>query len=132
MQVTIKRLNIGSVFKVGVVVNGLVFLVFGLLFFILPVLFFAGASTATINDAELRGAADFFGALSLISFLCFYLGGVIVAGIFGGFYFAVLAWLYNLASGWFGGLEVELLASRDGILDEIEQDIAEARSKRRL
>ncbi len=92
----LKHIGPGSAFKVGLVVYGFIGLIIGVL---LSLIALVGAPFARQASMPLGGA--FVGLFAVI--LC-----PILYGIFGGIIAAISALIYNLASGWVGGLEVEL------------------------
>ncbi len=133
MAYALKRINISSAFRIGVIVNALLYLIMGFLVGVVPLLLLGSVSQSMVvtNDPDLNGLIGFVGTAGAISFLCFYLIGVVFAAIFGGITFALGAWFYNLASRWVGGIEVVLQNNPAGFLDEIERDIADAQTKQK-
>jgi hypothetical protein len=107
MNVTIKHVGVGSAFKVGVVLNIIIFAVFGLIALVMQLLFASAFSAAFRNST---GSFSTFDLNTIgIPILCMgYVVGIIIAGIFGGIGFAIYALIYNLASGMIGGLQVQL------------------------
>lgn len=104
MRTTLKRIDTGSAFRVGMVFSALSFAVFGLLFVLMQgVLISAVARYA--DDAN-----TFAGVMggSLLGLLCFYGIGVVVAAVFGGIQFAIGAFIYNVVANWVGGIKIEL------------------------
>jgi hypothetical protein len=88
----VRHIGLGSAFKVGLVVYGIVGLIAGV--FCSVVAFAAGAS-------HLPFAGRYAGVFALIVCPILYgIGGAVVA--------VISALVYNLASGWVGGLEVDL------------------------
>ncbi len=92
----LKHIGPGSAFKVGLVVYGFIGLIIGVF---LSLIALVGAPFARQASMPLGGA--FVGLFAVI--LC-----PILYGIFGGIVAAISALIYNLASGWVGGLEVEI------------------------
>jgi hypothetical protein len=92
----LKHIGPGSAFKVGLVVYGFIGLIVGVLFSLIALV---GAPFARQASMPFGGA--FVGLFAVI--LC-----PILYGIFGGIVAAISALIYNLASGWVGGLEVEI------------------------
>jgi len=131
---TLKRITPGSAFKVGVVVNGILFLIAGIFIFILPTVAFtsmsASISGSGISDADIRAMNDIIGLVGGASMICFYFVGVVMSAIIGGIYFAIAAVIYNLTAKWVGGLEIELQFAHTGYLDEIERDINAAEKRK--
>lgn len=123
MQTTLRRIDVGSAFRIGMIVTGLLFAVFGLLFVGLQGLFLSGIASLTEGTASGADLSAFFGA-GVLSLLCFYGVGVVVAAVFGGIQFAVGAFCYNLAAGWVGGLKIVLETGESGFLDDIEHDLS--------
>ncbi|MFN8379500.1 MAG: hypothetical protein U0452_12605 [Anaerolineae bacterium] len=109
---TLQRIGVGSAFKVGAVVYGLMFLVFGLfgllcnLALIAPVM-----STAVMMNGDVITTRDLMGnlgALGLAGLCLAYAIGVVAAAMGGGVSTALLALFYNWAVRWVGGLELEV------------------------
>ena len=127
MHTTLKRIDIGSAFRVGIVLYALMFAIFGLFFVALQGLFLSAlsgitnSSSFTVNGNTTQFNAGAFMGAGILSLLCFYVFGVVVAAIFGGIQCAILAWLYNLTSNWIGGIKVEL-ETDSALLDAIERD----------
>jgi len=101
---TIRRISIGSAFKVGLVLCALVFAVLGVFVIVLPGLFGASLLGAMMGD---QGGMSAFG-VSFATSVIIYLAGIVVYGIFGGIVLAIEALLYNIVAGIVGGLEIEL------------------------
>lgn len=94
---SVKRIGPGSSFKVGLVVYGILGLIVGVICAL-----FALAGTAFMGPE--RGL-PFTGPL--LAIVCI-IAGPILYGLFGAIMFAIGALIYNLASGWVGGLEVDI------------------------
>ena len=112
MNVTIKRVGIGSAFKVGFGLNIIVFAIFGLIG-ILGQLLFAGAISSAIRSSSAYSSTTSVDLSSAtLPILCVvYIVGTLAAGIVGGIAAAIYALIYNLTSRIFGGIQVQL--SRD-------------------
>ena len=113
MKVQISRINIGSAFKVGAIVSGLAFLVFGIPSVLLQSLFLSSAfiMSSTAGQTSTQQFPEFsgLGAGLGIAGICVFVGIMsVVYAIFGGIGAAIMAFAYNLASGWVGGVEVDL------------------------
>lgn len=135
MVTTLKRIRVGSAFKVGVVLNGAIFLLFGLIFIALPLLLLGSArdNISVYTSPDARQLADFIGTASILSLACLYIVGTIGAGIMGGIVFAVSAWLYNLTARWVGGIEVILIPVAEPLNDDdVGQDVTNAQKRKRL
>ncbi len=102
-RVTIKNVSIGSAFKVGAVLSGLLMTVFGLLFIVLPGLMGASLMGMMMEDQ----AASGFG-VGLLGSLVAYVFAIVLYTIFGGIGFAIYALLYNIVAGIVGGIEMDL------------------------
>jgi hypothetical protein len=103
---TLRRVGVGSAFKVGAVVSALFWLIIGLILL---------ALTLCSSSLTLPSFSDRFGdqgrellAGGLVGGIIIYLIGVVVYAIIGGIVSAIYAGLYNLAAGWFGGLRIQL------------------------
>ncbi len=110
MNVTIKRVGIGSAFKVGFVLSVLIFAIFGLIGLGFQVLFSSAISSVFQNYSQNYGTSTNFNfsAASLPVFCIAYLVGIVVSGFAGGIGAAIYALFYNLTSGMTGGLQVQL------------------------
>jgi len=94
---TLKRVGPGSAFKVGLIVYGLIGLIFGAFITLFSLI---GAGIAGRSAVGAFGGV-FLGTFSIIVFPICY-------GIFGGIFAAIAAAIYNLAAGWVGGLQIDL------------------------
>jgi hypothetical protein len=92
----LKRIGPGSAFKVGLVVYGLLGLIVGIFCGL-----FALVGGPFFRQAHMPFAGAFMGVFAVI--VC-----PIVYGIIGGIVAVISALIYNLASGWVGGLEVDI------------------------
>jgi len=92
----IKRISPGSAFKLGALVYAILGFIVGIPFAFLGMI----VGTATAARYPFIGAG--FGFFSLI---LFPIGYAIVGAILG----ALTAVIYNLAAGWVGGLEVDIV-----------------------
>ena len=123
MRTTLKRIDVGSAFRVGIVLYALFFAVFGLLFVVFQGLILGAVSRSGAFDRA-NDVSAFFGA-GVLSLLCFYVIGVVCAAIFGGLQVALFAWLYNLTANWIGGIKVDLETEASLTLDDIARDQAQ-------
>lgn len=124
MHTTLKRIDVGSAFRIGMIVSGLLFAIFGLVFVALQGLFLnALTRTLTLDIPNAPGSTTLFLGTSILSLLCFYGVGVVVAAVLGGIQFAIGAFCYNRAANWVGGLKLELETGETGFLDDIERDL---------
>lgn len=87
----------GSAFKVGLVVYGLLFAIFGLI----ALLFTSMGIRALRSFINIGGIGFFRGLLA-------YIVGVVFNGVVGGVISALVAAIYNGVAGWTGGLEIRL------------------------
>jgi hypothetical protein len=109
-MVTIKRIGVASAMKVGALLNGLLFTVFGIFILGLQSL---SVSLLSNSFSSSQGSTNSITSGNLmaggLAFFCiFYVVGVIFATISGGIGGAVAAFFYNLVANWVGGVEVEL------------------------
>lgn len=109
---TLQRIGVGSAFKVGAIVYGLMFLVFGLIGVVCNLALLAPLmSTAIMINGDVVSSRDMMGGLGVVGLagLCLaYAIGVVAAALGGGMSTALLALFYNLAVRWVGGLELEI------------------------
>lgn len=100
----IRRVGIGSAFKVGAVMYGLLWVVLGGLLLLLQLLI------GGILGASADEGAQIFGAMAGIG-LIGYIVGILVYALIGGIFSALTALVYNLVAGLVGGIEVELVSA---------------------
>ncbi len=98
----IRRIGVGSAFRVGALVSGLIWAIVGI-FFVLFSLAGAGIMAAF-------GAPGAEAGMGFVGVLIFYIVMLVVYAIFGGIFGALYAWLYNVVAGWVGGIEIQLTA----------------------
>jgi hypothetical protein len=112
-MVIIKRIRIGSAFRVGLLVGAVVAAITGLLVVGFQGLFFSAIMTAFTLDPQSgsgfsSSGGNAFATFGLLTLCIFYVMYVVFSSIFGGISAAITAFAYNLAAGWIGGLEIEL------------------------
>lgn len=100
-QVMVRKISVGSAFKVGMVLSGLLFAIFGI-----PFLFL---TAAVGNQLAQQGQASQAADMGLAGGVFFYLIGIVAYAVAGGVGFAIQAFLYNLVAAFAGGLEVEIM-----------------------
>ena len=100
---TIKRFDLGSVFKMAAVTYGLLFALLGFFFLLLPSIIGFGLLRELSYEMGLGG----MGA-SIIVVLIMYVVGIIVNALISGIIAVIAAILYNLVAGWVGGIRIEL------------------------
>lgn len=109
---TLQRIGVGSAFKIGAVVYGLMFLVFGLIGLVCNLALLAPLmSTAFMVNGDVVTSRDMFsgfGVASLAGLCIAYAMGVVAAALGGGISTALLALFYNWAVRWVGGLELDI------------------------
>lgn len=104
-MVTIKKISIGSAFRVGAVISVIFWAVFGLLFFALPGMLFSSLTTSSFSGTpELQEFGMIGGMGLLVTYVCAIPFYAIVGGLAGALY----ALVYNVTAGMVGGIEVEL------------------------
>jgi Transmembrane domain of unknown function (DUF3566) len=97
---TVKRVGPGSAFKVGLITYAILGLVLGVFMAIVSTLVGGlGTTASNVPGAKLFGFG--MGIGSIIVFPICY-------GLIGGIFAAIGAFIYNLAAGWVGGLEVDI------------------------
>ena len=135
-KVAIKRVGIGSAFKMGCGLSMLIILIFGGIAFVIWAVFalispsILTSISASFSSSGLNNLASTLGApgieatpiattttstggstgvVLLIGGGCVaYILGIFLYGLFGGIGAAIYAFFYNLAGRWFGGIEIEL------------------------
>ncbi len=115
-MVTIKRINVGSAAKVGAVISLVLAALFGLFIFGFQALFvgaFAGFASSSTGTSFSASGGDLFSGVSLVFLCVFYIVYVVMSAVGGAISGLLVAFAYNLTSGWIGGLEVELEDSGD-------------------
>ncbi len=126
MRTTLKRIEIGSAFRVGFILYGLMFAVFGL-FLVLIQAALINSLSGVINNAVTNiptppANQTIFVNLGVLGALCFYGVGIVFAAIVGGIQGAMIAIFYNLTAHWVGGVKIELQTEDTDLLDSIERD----------
>jgi hypothetical protein len=101
---TIRRLDLGSVFRVTFVISALLFALFGCIGIVLPSLF--GASLLGALGGRDYGPTAAGG--TFLAVLLTYVLLVVIGSIVEGIVTVIAAFVYNLAAGWVGGIQVEL------------------------
>jgi hypothetical protein len=99
---TLRRISVGSAFKVGAITYALLWVIIGGLLLLLQLLFGGLIGAAAGRDSA--GALGLF----LGGGVVFYFIGIVMYGLIGGIGSALGALFYNLAAGWVGGLQVEV------------------------
>ncbi|MCP4633413.1 MAG: hypothetical protein GY855_10850 [candidate division Zixibacteria bacterium] len=107
MNFRLKRIGIWSAVKISFLINGIIGAVFG--FFAGLFIFMFGALLSQFGD--FAGGSETFpplfgGAVAIIIMPFFY--GFIMAVFNGIIFTAIAAWLYNVISGFVGGIEMHL------------------------
>lgn len=112
-MIVIKRVDLGSAFKVGAIIGLITSAVFGIFIVGLQSMAFSAfAGLATLSNGsgtfDSRGTANAFAAASLATLCFIYVLYVVLSAIGGGIGGFVTAFAYNLAARWVGGLTLEL------------------------
>lgn len=101
----IRRIGIGSAFKMGFALNTIIGLILGFFLLLLPALvggmFFMPGYYRYGGDMLGLGGGIVGALISLVIL-------VLLSGVLGGVGAMIYAFLYNLAAGWMGGVEVEM------------------------
>lgn len=111
-MVVIKRIDVVSGMKVGALLSGLMFAVFGLLLLLLQSAMLSAFSSAFSQSGTGLSSGNLMAA-GLFGFCAFYVVGVVGSVIIGAIYGAVGAFGYNLVANWVGGLRVQLAREAD-------------------
>lgn len=107
MRFQITSIGILTAFKIGAIFSGLVFLVAVVPTILLQSVVFGAAMFASPEMSNEFDAGIFAGAG--LAGMCALMGiGSVFYAVAGGISAAVGAFVYNLASGWVGGIEVNL------------------------
>ncbi len=113
MRVQIKTIGIFPAFKIGAVFSAITFLVGFVPLALLQSVFlsaamFAGSSTTTAQQSSPQIDPGLFAGLGVAG-LCIGVGlGAVFYGLAGGVSAVIGAFVYNLISGWIGGIEVDM------------------------
>jgi len=99
---TLKRIGLGSAFKVGAVLSGLLFAIIGL-----P-LVLIGTSGPLAQMLSTQTGGMFSGGVGLALGFVLYILGIFIYAIVGGIGFLIDALIYNIVASIAGGLEIEL------------------------
>lgn len=107
-MITIKRIGVGSAFRIGALVSALFsFIVLGLFGLLQISLWTSLVGLFDANGQPLPQDAGFFGLAGTAGFLLLFVCGVVFYAIVGGLSSAILALIYNFVARQFGGLELE-------------------------
>ncbi len=113
-MVVIKRIDAVSAMKVGALLSGLLFAVFGLLILLMQSVMLSAFSSA-FNQPGTGLSSGNLMAAGLFGFCAFYVFGLVASVIMGAIYGAVGAFAYNLVANWVGGLRVQLAREADSM-----------------
>jgi hypothetical protein len=102
---TIRSINVASAAKVGAVVGSLGWAVLGAILGVLSVCA-SGFLIQALSRVGGNGEDLFSGGF--IGFLLAYVLGLVIVALVGAVSGAFVAWLYNVAAGWVGGIEITL------------------------
>ena len=102
---TISSINIASAVKVGAVMGSLGWAVLGAILGVLSVCA-SGFLIQALSRVGGNGEELFSGGF--IGFLIAYVLGLVIVALVGAVSGAIVAWLYNVAAGWVGGIEITL------------------------
>ena len=114
---TIRRVTVGSAFKVGAVLSAVFF---GVVWVPVAVLEVALLSSVNSSSNTFGSSASHFssafGAGWLVAIGCGWIIGVFVAALVGGISLALYAWIYNITFGMHGGIRTEVVESPANML----------------
>jgi hypothetical protein len=128
-MVTLKKIDIGSAFRIGALLTAVLTIVIFIPLFIcqlsiLPSMFSSGSfrgdfgSNATFDNTFLQGA-------SVVTFLLVAVCGTVIYAVIGGIFAAIYAFAYNIISRQFGGLQIEV----SGIENALPASVAPMKAK---
>lgn len=123
MQTTLKRIDVGSAFRVGFILFGLIAVVFGLLFVGLQGLLLTTVSNLARDTVDSSADISFLMTGGIASLCIFYGILVVFSAIGGGIQLALMAFFYNLTVNWVGGIKIEFESPADDFLDDVERDL---------
>jgi hypothetical protein len=99
---TVKKIGLGSAFRVGAVLGGLIFAIVGL-----PVVLIVTSSMLG-QLLETQTGGSFSGGIGLVAGLVIYIIGIFLYAIISGIGFLIDALIYNIVASIVGGIEIEL------------------------
>lgn len=102
---TLRRVTVGSAFKVMAVLSGLIFAVVGFFVVFLPGIFGFGIWSLMAGHPR---QFPFAAGLGILGSILIYFLGIIGYAVVGGVVGVIYAAVYNLVAGITGGLQVEL------------------------
>jgi len=129
----ISKIDVGSAFRVGAIVYAIFFTIFGLISILLQILILAPLMNS-VTRSTFGGTAQYslLTGGGLLAVACGYIIGIAVAAIAGGISSAILAWAYNLAARWVGGVKIRLDSDGADLLDDIGRDVDMKRKRGEL
>lgn len=111
-MIVIKRIGLGSAFKIGALIGFISATILGLLIgisqFSLTTLFAGLADVSSTSTLSYQQNQSAFIATSLAMLCIFYAVYIVMATIGGGLSGLFWAWTFNIAARWAGGLELEI------------------------
>lgn len=133
-MLTVKRIGVGSAFRVGMVAGAVLAAITSLILLLLQGAFFsfiASAMNATSWNgmtgsgslSSLAGANNLFTAFGLAVACLLYIVNIVLSAVFGGIAAALAAFAYNVTAGWVGGLEIEVVGSLDKLKRDLDDDL---------
>lgn len=96
---TLRRIGVGSAFKMGFALNALIMIVVGFFIIFLP---------SIVGSMLFMSELSNLGGMGLIGGIVGWALMIVFGGIAGGIGAAIYAFLYNMAAGWMGGIEIEI------------------------
>lgn len=95
----IRKVGIGSAFKITAVITVGLWMVIG---------FLAGILASINPELFMEGTSRYPATFDSMAYLTSYVCSIPIYGIVGGLIGALYAFIYNVASSWVGGIEVEM------------------------
>jgi len=110
---TIRRVTVGSAFKVGGVISAVFFTVV-----YVPIVLLEGLGLAILSQSgnNYGGYGSSYSSSNIllsgvIGLGCGWIAGIVIAAITGGISAALYAWIYNITFGMHGGIKTEVIES---------------------
>ena len=106
-RIMIRRISVGSAFRVGLIWSSVIFAFFGLLGLLFYGVIASFALGTSLGSDEVAGMLGIFGGGFIIQ-IVLYVIGIIFYGVLGGIMTAISAIFYNFVARIGGGLEIDI------------------------
>jgi hypothetical protein len=110
-MITLRKIDVGSAFRIGALVSGILGLIFVLPWIACQSTLLASLSTIDISGRGTNGTPfenTAIQGIGILGFLLFAVCGLVLYMVIGGIGGAVSAFAYNLVARQFGGLQIEI------------------------